>query len=304
MHLSFSVRALMAVGLLSCLPLAGCASASVGDDLGDDQSGEGLAGEAEELTGFSQPSEAQKAEAMAAHPNLDPGHIVPRDLLASAIGFFELNHSRINNDSYVTVIDFSRHSGKKRFFIVDMNSGDVEAHVVAHGSGSDPDNEGTATEFSNDDGSHMSSLGYYLTGSTYNGKHGRSLQLDGLSKTNSAARSRAVVIHGASYVNEGASRQGRSWGCPALDEDVKDEVITKLKGQSLIYAQVAGRNQGGGSDLNTPSSGGATCRSATLGRTVSAGSCVESRSDSEWYKCAGGSWKRTDQGCTEKFPLN
>jgi L,D-transpeptidase catalytic domain len=303
MSYSFKLRALFSVALLACAPLAGCAGADpTADDEDPAQGEEALEGEAEELTGFSAPTQAQKDDAMAAHSNLDPQGIVPRDLLASAVGFFEVNRSRINNDNFITVIDFGRHSGKKRFFLINMNSGAVESHVVAHGLGSDRGHTGMVQSFSNVSGSSATSNGFYLAAETYEGKHGRSLRLDGLSKSNSSARSRAVVIHGASYVNSGASKQGRSNGCPALDSDVKDSVISKIKGGSLIFAERAG--SGGGSDLNQGGGGGSTCRSATLNRTVGSGVCVESRSDSNWYKCTGGVWKRTSLGCTESFPLN
>ena len=134
------------------------------------------------------------------------------------------------------MVDFSKHSGKKRFFLIDMRTGSVQSHVVAHGSGSDADNNGTAEKFSNLSGSNASSLGYYLTAEIYSGKHGRSMRLDGLSDTNYRARDRAVVVHTASYVKEGNSKQGRSWGCLVLDEDVKDAIVDKIKGGSVIYA--------------------------------------------------------------------
>lgn len=38
------------------------------------------------------------------------------------------------------------------------------------------------------------------------------------------------------------------------------------------------------------SSGNATCNSATLGRVVTEGTCVESRSDSRWYQCTDSGW--------------
>jgi hypothetical protein len=82
----------------------------------------------------------------------------------------------------------------------------------------------------------MSSLGYYITGSTYVGSHGTSLKLDGMSSTNSNARGRAIVVHGASYVSESSVIQGRSWGCPAVANSLKTKVINMLKNGSLIYA--------------------------------------------------------------------
>jgi hypothetical protein len=107
---------------------------------------------------------------------------------------------------------------------------------VAHGSGSDKANDGYAEKFSNVSGSNASSLGFYMTAETYNGKHGLSLRLDGLSSTNSNVRARAVVIHGASYVSDSDIKAGRSWGCPAVSMASKDKVIKMLKGGSIIYA--------------------------------------------------------------------
>jgi hypothetical protein len=171
--------------------------------------------------------------------HLDPAGVVPSDLLTQALAFFDANQGKIKNQAYVTVVDFSKHSGKKRFFVINMASGVVEQHVTAHGSGSDSDNDGLAEKFSNASGSNASSIGYYLTAEVYDGKWGRSMRLDGLSPTNSAARSRAVVFHGADYVLETSAKQGRSWGCFVLPLNRQDAVIDKLRDGSLIFAGVS-----------------------------------------------------------------
>ena len=55
-------------------------------------------------------------------------------------------------------------------------------------------------------------------------------------------RARAIVMHGASYVNEGSdSPQGRSSGCFALDTSVKDGVVTSVKDAALLYAGLGAR---------------------------------------------------------------
>jgi hypothetical protein len=160
------------------------------------------------------------------------------ELYEKAILYYDTNVTNIPNKDVLTVIDFQKHSGKKRFFIVDLKTAGtaVEEHVAAHGEGSDPNDDGIATSFSNVDGSHKSSVGYYLTAETYSGSNGYSLRLDGLSATNSNARSRAIVVHGADYVDEDRSKQGLSWGCPALDRGVSRQVIDKIKNGSLIFA--------------------------------------------------------------------
>jgi hypothetical protein len=167
---------------------------------------------------------------------VDPKKIVPTQALIDALIYFEQNKSSFKNQNYISVINFSQSSRTPRFYIIDLNSGGVWPIHVAHGKNSDPDHDGYATSFSNTSGSNKSSLGFYRTAETYNGSHGLSLRLDGLSSTNSNARARAIVIHGASYVSESSVIQGRSWGCPAVTMGYRDQVIAALKGGSLIYA--------------------------------------------------------------------
>jgi hypothetical protein len=172
----------------------------------------------------------------SSYSHLDPNHEVPSALLTKAINYFDANKARIKNKSTLGVIDFSQHNSKERFYLIDMLSGQVDRYLVAHGKNSDPDYDGYATIFSNEPGSEKSSQGFYLTAETYEGSHGYSLKLDGLSITNSNARSREIVIHPADYVQPG-SKIGRSWGCPALDPRYSVEVINRIKGGMLIYAQ-------------------------------------------------------------------
>lgn len=226
-----------AVVAITITCVSGC---SATDGVGDENATvEGEETSQSALTASDYPTPNLSAEAKAqvfASYNVDPTGVVPKALLVDAVAFFDFNKSKIHNRTYLSVVDFSKHSGKKRFFVVNMESGAVDSYVVAHGSNSDPGNTGFATRFSNQEGSNESSLGYYITGETYDGKHGNSLRLDGVSATNSHARARAIVIHGAAYVGEGRSQQGRSWGCLALPMSEKDAVIAKLKGGSVIYA--------------------------------------------------------------------
>lgn len=189
----------------------------------------------EELT---PPSEnvGDKASVLAKYDYLDPDHVVPTKALADTVAYFDQNQSKIANKNYIAVINFAQSSKEKRFYIIDMKTGKVMAIHTAHGKGSDADHDGYATKFSNSSGSNATSLGFYTTAETYSGKHGLSLKLDGRSSTNSNARSRAVVIHGADYVKEASVIQGRSWGCPAVDMALRTKVINMLKGGVLINA--------------------------------------------------------------------
>jgi hypothetical protein len=186
---------------------------------------------------FSQPqlTPAEQTEVLSKYDYLDPQNLVPNKALSDAVLYFDANFSKIKNKNYMAVIDFSKNSRESRFYIINMKNGVVWKIHVAHGKGSDPDFDGNATSFSNEFNSNKSSLGFYLTGETYYGEHGLSLRLDGLSATNSNARDRAIVIHGASYVQEANQVQGRSWGCPAVDMRLRDQVVNFLKNGSLLY---------------------------------------------------------------------
>lgn len=163
---------------------------------------------------------------------IDPRHIVPAKPLQTALSYYKANRNRIGNPNYLSVIDFTQHASAKRLYLINMRTGAVERFLVAHGSGSDPSHTGYATYFSNEDRTHASSLGFYKTAETYDGEHGYSLRLDGLSSTNSNARERAIVVHGADYV----AALGRSWGCPAVEPSQRGRLIGMVKGGSIIYA--------------------------------------------------------------------
>lgn len=146
---------------------------------------------------------------------------------------------RPNSDPrYWAVVNFDLHSSKPRLFVLDRLAGKVSRHLCAHGKGSDPDHNGMADIFSNTDSSNCSSLGIYHCDVTYTGEHGKSLYLDGLEGSNSAARARHIVMHGATYVSpEWVADQGkigRSLGCPAIEMGQVELVIPKLMGGSLM----------------------------------------------------------------------
>ena len=139
----------------------------------------------------------------------------------------------------LTVIDYSLLSREPRLWVLDLDSGEVLAHeLVAHGNGTGGD---TARHFSNRPGSYQSSLGTFVTGPTYHGKHGLSLRLRGLDAgLNDQAEARAIVVHGARYVNEDIvgqlGRLGRSQGCPALSEEAAPRVIELIRGGTVVFS--------------------------------------------------------------------
>ena len=153
-------------------------------------------------------------------------------------GFFNLKAGDKIEKNILTVIDFSISSNFDRMWIIDMNKMEVvHVSLVAHGRNS---GEEFAGSFSNSPSSFQSSLGFYLTGGTYIGKHGLSLCLDGVEPgINDKARERAIVMHGADYVSTDFIKQygrlGRSYGCPSIPMEDHEKIINMLSGRSCIY---------------------------------------------------------------------
>lgn len=176
---------------------------------------------------------------LKANVKLDPTGVVPKDLLASALSYFNTNKAKFANKNVITVVDFGKFSATSRLFLIDTQTGKVSTYHTTHGVGSDPNDTGTAQVFGNVVDSGMSSVGFFRTGETYHGTYGYAIRIDGLSKTNSNVRERAVVFHGWSQATEKNVKQARSHGCFAFDFKVRDAIINKIKGGSLIYAHVS-----------------------------------------------------------------
>jgi hypothetical protein len=170
-------------------------------------------------------------------PQIDP-RLKARALLALAA-----RRSRIPYADVIGIADFNRPSREPRFYLLDVNSGMVTQHLVAHGRGSDPGHSGWLERFSNEVGSEATSNGAYLTGDTYFGKYGHSLRLYGLDHSNSNALARAIVVHSAWYAEpamaESHGKLGRSEGCFALPGVSHAEAMTRMGSGRLLYAERA-----------------------------------------------------------------
>ena len=140
----------------------------------------------------------------------------------------------------IGIVDFSKPSSEPRFHLVDLVSGDVESHRVCHGRGSDPAHSGFVERFSNDFGSYASSNGAYTTGDYYDGKYGLSMKVRGLDWSNYNAEPRAIVIHNAWYAEDDMiplhGKLGRSEGCFAMSRKSQYDVMRRLAGGRMIYA--------------------------------------------------------------------
>ncbi len=185
------------------------------------------------------------AESLAASaPDADPKAIV-QALQASACAVLTLGAKAPKR---LALIDFSRPSVDRRFWIFDLQTKRLLlSDFVAHGRGS---GDNFARVFSNREGSLQTSLGLFTTAESYVGIHGRSLRLDGLEPgINDQARARAIVVHGAEYVDPQLAitqgRIGRSFGCPALRPAVVNKVIDALQGGQMLYAYYLDRHKRG-----------------------------------------------------------
>lgn len=164
-------------------------------------------------------------------------------LMQRALAALERYQGRVRHTDLMAIADFSRPSRSQRLFLVDPVSGTGQAYLVAHGRGSDPGHSGWLQAFSNEPGSYASSCGAYLTDACYEGRHGASLRLDGLEASNSNARPRAIVVHGAWYVSGAMAARtgkiGRSEGCFAVSTEVLTDVLALLGPGRLLYADKA-----------------------------------------------------------------
>lgn len=154
-------------------------------------------------------------------------------------GYNYLKNIKLLNNSFIlTIIDYSKPSDTERFFVIDINSRKLlYKSLVAHGK-----NSGVyyASSFSNKQSSYKSSIGFFITGDTYIGKHGFSLRLNGLEKNiNDNAGKRAIVIHSASYVTKEHikkyGRLGRSHGCPALPTHNYKNIVDLIKDKTCLF---------------------------------------------------------------------
>jgi hypothetical protein len=155
-------------------------------------------------------------------------------------GYYSLKQDgQLSDKNLLTIIDFTKPSAEKRFYIIDLNENKVKYYTyTSHGRNT---GDVMASQFSNRINSNQSSLGFYVTGETYVGSKGFSLKLDGKEGAfNDKMRERGVVIHEADYVSETwikkYGRLGRSFGCPALPKELSREIINTIKNRTPVFA--------------------------------------------------------------------
>lgn len=171
---------------------------------------------------------------------LDLAPTLDRKVLQRAVAAMECALDKgVSSAGRLAIIDFSLPSSEQRLWIFDLEGRQLLLHdLVAHGEGS---GQNLASQFSNITGSHQSSIGLFRTSESYYGRHGYSLRMDGLEQgVNDRARDRAIVIHGADYVDpawiDRQGRIGRSQGCPAVRQEVAAQVVDTLKDGQFLFS--------------------------------------------------------------------
>jgi hypothetical protein len=182
---------------------------------------------------------APSAPATSASVQVGPIGVDPQ-LFARAKAALERHRLSLRHTDRIGIADFSSPSRDPRFHVVDLASGQVSSHRVAHGRGSDRGHTGFLEQFSNAFGSNATSNGAYSTADFYHGKYGLSMRLNGLDWSNNNALDRAIVVHQAWYAEADMigvhGKLGRSEGCFAFGRDSHFEIMRTLGEGRMIYA--------------------------------------------------------------------
>lgn len=166
-------------------------------------------------------------------------NIDPNVLRVSLTAYVKARARGLDDKQLLTIIDYSKPSDQRRMFVLDLKRDKVLFNTwVSHGRNS---GDIHSTSFSNEPGSLKSSIGVFSTEEPYIGGNGYSLRLIGLEPgINDNAYRRDIVLHGAWYVDPEVARRygriGRSWGCPAVKQELAQPLIDTIKGNTLIVA--------------------------------------------------------------------
>ena len=142
------------------------------------------------------------------------------------------------------LVDFSIHSGKKRFFIWDFEGDSVIcSSLCAHGYGKNSTRGNPV--FSNVEGSYCSSLGHYKVGARSYSNWGIHVhyKLHGLESSNSNAFKRMIVLHSygpvpCENIYPSHLPLGMSQGCPVICNEAMrqaDIMLKKEKAPVLLW---------------------------------------------------------------------
>ena len=172
---------------------------------------------------------------------MDPQGLIRKDLLDAGLKALQGHGERVPNRDVMFLVDFDRHSSQPRMYRLKLDDGRVDMFRTAHGRGSDPMHTGFAQMFSNVPESYTSSVGSYVTAGMSTGVvHNENVLLDGLDYSNSRARERAIIVHGADYCQPSYLRQfgklGRSNGCFSVSNEDLATLRPAMASGRLIFA--------------------------------------------------------------------
>ena len=165
--------------------------------------------------------------------------VSPQALKAALKAYYHAKDRGLIHNQKLTLVDYSIPSTEPRLWSFDMKNHKLMfKDYVTHGKNS---GFNKTNSFSNRPGSHKSSLGTFLTRTSYIGKEGYSLHLKGLERGfNDNAERRTIVVHGANYATADFAKShghlGRSWGCFAVAKSHVRTLINNIKGGSLLFA--------------------------------------------------------------------
>jgi hypothetical protein len=184
---------------------------------------------------------------------------VPEKALKQALMYYEDNKDQFTNQKWISIADYSQGSSNERFFMINLENGDVETHKVSHGSGNNGTTAGTGgsketlQSCSHVSGSNKTRAGFFnVAGTAVSGQTGwtsiegrdgnsyNKLIMQGLSgdSINGQAEGDYVVMHGADYNHSGNRSMGRSYGCPAFVPADAPGIMNEIQGGSLFYSYV------------------------------------------------------------------
>ena len=161
------------------------------------------------------------------------------EILAQAVALKKYAIANAYDTSYAFLVNMSLKSGKKRFYVVNLKTMQIENKaLVAHGRG---DERFTFNKtYSNSAGSNCTSIGRYKIGKSYTGQFGLAFRLYGLDKSNNNAYTRFVVLHAMGCISYDETDMPicQSEGCPAVSPQFLAEikpVIDSRKQPMLLW---------------------------------------------------------------------
>lgn len=173
----------------------------------------------------------------------------------------EAEGSSYTKKDVIAVIDLSKSTQAKRFFLLDLKAGATKAYLTAHGRGNGDNQKATSFRGFQQTGANKMPLGALKTGAKvykmeeyetvkdqYNGREYHNLvilDMIGTKSYNSRFHPGDLwaIMHSKWYVTEGYRKAnsnglGRSLGCVVIDPVYSNDVFMRMQGGALIYITV------------------------------------------------------------------